>query len=64
VGDRVGTLTVWGADAEQACVLESNAVDVQSRRGWIRWYPATANARRAHELLESSAGRGKLVLVP
>ncbi|MGZ4250734.1 MAG: alcohol dehydrogenase catalytic domain-containing protein [Solirubrobacteraceae bacterium] len=26
VGDRIGSLTVWGADAEQVCVLESNAV--------------------------------------
>ncbi|MGZ4587509.1 MAG: medium chain dehydrogenase/reductase family protein [Mycobacteriaceae bacterium] len=28
VGDRVAALTVWGADAEQVCVLESNAVEV------------------------------------
>src|SRR5262249_16856892 len=28
VGDRSGTLTVWGADAEQVCVLEANAVEV------------------------------------
>jgi NADPH:quinone reductase len=28
VGDRIGTLTVWGADAERVCVLEANAVDV------------------------------------
>jgi NADPH:quinone reductase-like Zn-dependent oxidoreductase len=28
VGDRVGTLTVWGADAERVCVLEANAVEV------------------------------------
>ena len=28
VGDRVGSLTVWGADAEQVCVLEANAVRV------------------------------------
>src|SRR3954466_3113051 len=28
VGDRVGTLTVWGADAERVCVLEENAVPV------------------------------------
>jgi NADPH:quinone reductase len=28
VGDRVGSLTVWGADAEQVCVLEANAVNV------------------------------------
>ncbi|MGZ4331882.1 MAG: medium chain dehydrogenase/reductase family protein [Solirubrobacteraceae bacterium] len=28
VGDRIGSLTVWGADAEQVCVLESNAVKV------------------------------------
>ena len=28
VGDRIGSLTVWGAAAEQVCVLESNAVTV------------------------------------
>lgn len=28
VGDRVGALTVWGADAERVCVPESGAVDV------------------------------------
>jgi NADPH:quinone reductase-like Zn-dependent oxidoreductase len=25
-GDRIGALTVWGADAERVCVLEANAV--------------------------------------
>jgi NADPH:quinone reductase-like Zn-dependent oxidoreductase len=28
VGDRVASLTVWGADAERVCVLEENAVEV------------------------------------
>jgi NADPH:quinone reductase-like Zn-dependent oxidoreductase len=28
IGDRIGTLTVWGADAERVCVLEANAVEV------------------------------------
>src|SRR5439155_21160243 len=28
VGDRVGALTVWGADAERVCVPEAGAVDV------------------------------------
>jgi NADPH:quinone reductase-like Zn-dependent oxidoreductase len=28
VGDRIGSLTVWGADAEHVCVLEENAVKV------------------------------------
>jgi NADPH:quinone reductase len=28
LGDRVGALTVWGADAERVCVPESGAVDV------------------------------------
>jgi len=28
VGDRVGALTVWGADAERACVPEAGAVEV------------------------------------
>jgi NADPH:quinone reductase-like Zn-dependent oxidoreductase len=28
VGDRVGALTVWGADAERVCLLEANAVEV------------------------------------
>src|SRR5512133_2054330 len=27
-GDRIGSLTVWGADAERVCVLEANAVEV------------------------------------
>jgi NADPH:quinone reductase len=26
--DRIGALTVWGADAERVCVLEANAVEV------------------------------------
>ncbi len=28
VGDRIGSLTVWGADAERVCILEENAVEV------------------------------------
>ena len=32
VGDRIGTLTVWGADAERVCVLEANAVEVPDDR--------------------------------
>jgi NADPH:quinone reductase-like Zn-dependent oxidoreductase len=28
VGDRIGALTVWGADAERVCVPESGAVDL------------------------------------
>src|SRR5512132_216414 len=28
VGERIGALTVWGADAERVCVLEANAVEV------------------------------------
>src|SRR6478672_4436076 len=28
VGDRIGALTVWGADAERVCVPESGAVNV------------------------------------
>jgi NADPH:quinone reductase len=28
VGDRIGALTVWGADAEYVCVPEANAVEV------------------------------------
>jgi NADPH:quinone reductase-like Zn-dependent oxidoreductase len=32
VGDRIGTLTVWGADAERVCVLEANAVEVPEDR--------------------------------
>jgi NADPH:quinone reductase-like Zn-dependent oxidoreductase len=28
VGDRIGALTVWGADAERVCLLEENAVPV------------------------------------
>jgi NADPH2:quinone reductase len=28
VGDRVGALTVWGADAERVCIPEAYAVDV------------------------------------
>ena len=28
VGDRIGALTVWGADAERVCVPEADAVDV------------------------------------
>src|SRR5947207_15673179 len=29
VGDRIGTLTVWGADAERVCVREEDVVEVR-----------------------------------
>jgi NADPH:quinone reductase-like Zn-dependent oxidoreductase len=28
IGDRIGALTVWGADAERVCIPEANAVEV------------------------------------
>src|SRR6266516_3586509 len=31
VGDRIGALTVWGADADQVCVPESGAVAIDYR---------------------------------
>lgn len=49
----------------------------KSWRGWLEWYPRRgeihpvvaerlplSDARHAHELLESTAAKGKLVLVP
>ena len=32
VGDRIGALTVWGADAERVCVPEAGAVEVPADR--------------------------------
>jgi NADPH:quinone reductase-like Zn-dependent oxidoreductase len=122
VGDRIGSLTVWGADAQRVCVLERprarrsrssprrrvlvygiqklrerhQVLPVSGRRralpvgggprnpDWFREdfrallellregkiHPVVAErmplaeVRRAHELLESSASKGKLVLVP
>src|SRR5947209_12495665 len=31
VGDRIGALTVWGADADRVCVPESGGVDAPER---------------------------------
>jgi NADPH2:quinone reductase len=70
VGDRIGALTVWGADAERVCVPHANAVGLPEDLDPAEVHRVVAarlplsDARRAHELLESSAEKGKLVLVP
>jgi len=73
-GERVGALTVWGADADYVCVPEATAVevpdDVDPAEVLSLIHPVVADrlpltdARHAHELLERAASKGKLVLLP
>jgi NADPH2:quinone reductase len=65
-GDRIGALTVWGADADRVCLPEAGAVDVPEdlNPGEVLSLLFPYMTAHAHELLESSAAKGKLVLVP
>ncbi|MBI5106515.1 MAG: zinc-binding dehydrogenase [Solirubrobacterales bacterium] len=65
VGDRIGTLTVWGADAERVCVLEANAVEVPEDLDPGEALSLLFTHMTAYQLLHRTAKvqRGESVLV-
>jgi NADPH:quinone reductase-like Zn-dependent oxidoreductase len=65
VGDRIGTLTVWGADAERVCVLEANAVEVPEDLDPSEVISLVFTHMTAYQLLHRTAKveRGETVLV-
>jgi NADPH:quinone reductase len=65
VGDRIGSLTVWGADAEQVCVLEANAVKVPEELDPAEVLSLLFTHMTAYQLLHRTARveRGETVLV-
>jgi len=65
VGDRIGTLTVWGADAEQVCVLEANAVEVPEDVDPAEIMSLVFTHMTAYQLLHRTARvkRGEILLV-
>src|SRR5512133_3737723 len=65
VGDRIGALTVWGADAERVCVLEANAVEVPEYLDPAQILSLLFTYMTAYQLLHRTARakRGEMVLV-
>lgn len=65
VGDRVASLTVWGADAEYVCVLEENAVKVPDDLDPAEVVSLVLTYMTAYQLLYRTAKvkRGESVLV-
>jgi NADPH:quinone reductase len=65
VGDRIGSLTVWGADAERVCVLEENAVEVPEDLDPAEALSLVFTHMTAYQLLHrtAKAKRGESVLV-
>jgi NADPH:quinone reductase-like Zn-dependent oxidoreductase len=65
VGDRIGALTVWGADAERVCVLEENAVEVPDDLDPAEVVSLVFTHMTAYQLLHRTAKvkRGESVLV-
>jgi NADPH:quinone reductase-like Zn-dependent oxidoreductase len=65
VGDRIGTLTVWGADAERVCVLEADAVEVPEDLDPGEILSLLFTHMTAYQLLHrtSRVSRGERVLV-
>src|SRR5437763_940361 len=65
VGDRVGALTVWGADAERVCVPEAYAVEVPADRDAAEVVSLVFPYMTAYQLLHraAKAQRGESVLV-
>jgi len=65
VGDRIGALTVWGADAERVCVPEANAVDVPEDLDSAEVVSLVFTYMTAYQLLHRTAKvkRGETVLV-
>ena len=65
VGDRIGALTVWGADAERVCVPEENAVEVPEDLDPGEVMGLVFTHMTAYQLLHRTAKveRGESVLV-
>src|SRR5262245_31495332 len=65
VGDRIGALTVWGADAERVCVIEENAVEVAKDLDPAEVLSLVFTYMTAYQLLHRTARvrRGETVLV-
>jgi NADPH:quinone reductase len=65
VGDRVGALTVWGADAERVCIPEANAVEVPEDLDPAEVLSLVFTHMTAYQLLHRTARvkRGETVLV-
>jgi NADPH2:quinone reductase len=65
VGDRIGSLTVWGADAERACVLEEHAVEVPEDLDPAEVLGLVFTYMTAYQILHRTANvkRGETVLV-
>jgi len=65
VGDRIGALTVWGADAERVCVPEANAVEVPEDLDSAEVVSLVFTYMTAYQLLHRTAKvkRGETVLV-
>ena len=65
VGDRIASLTVWGADAERVCVLEANAVAVPEDLDPAEVVSLVLTYMTAYQLLHRTAEvkRGETVLV-
>lgn len=65
VGDRIGSLTVWGADAERVCILEENAVEVPEDLDPAEVVSLVFTYMTAYQLLHRTAKvvRGESVLV-
>ena len=65
MGDRIGALTVWGADAERVCVLEENAVEVPEDLDPAEVLSLVFTYMTAYQLLHRTAKvkRGETVLV-
>jgi NADPH:quinone reductase-like Zn-dependent oxidoreductase len=65
VGDRIGALTVWGADAEQVCVPETSAVEVPEDLDPAEVVSLVFTYMTAYQLLHRSAKvkRGEALLI-
>ncbi|MDZ5455020.1 medium chain dehydrogenase/reductase family protein [Azohydromonas lata] len=65
IGERVGALTVWGADAERVCVLEANAVEVPVGLDPAEVLSLVFTYMTAYQLLHRTANvkRGEAVLI-
>jgi NADPH:quinone reductase-like Zn-dependent oxidoreductase len=65
VGDRIGSLTVWGADADRVCVLEENAVEVPDDLDPAQVLGLVFTYMTAYQILHRTAKvkRGETVLV-
>jgi NADPH:quinone reductase-like Zn-dependent oxidoreductase len=65
VGDRIGALTVWGADAERVCLPEANAVEVPEDLDPAEVVSLVFTYMTAYQLLHRTAKvkHGETVLV-